>query len=142
MSGRTVALTARIVITLESIRMELDTAGDLALPAGGGRHRQYHLARCAVALMSPFASETLGVYLHADRQVEPRGHDCYVVAASVIVYYALGRLSERRHHQASFKQYVERPATLCIPVLLATFSVGNGAAIYRSDFSRCLPTSG
>jgi len=26
------------------------------------------------------------------------GHDCYVVAASVIVYYALGRLSERRHH--------------------------------------------
>ena len=29
---------------------------------------------------------------------------------------------------------MERPATLCIPLLLATFSFGNGAAIYRSDF--------
>ena len=36
--------------------------------------------------------------------------------------------------QEAFKQYVERPATLCIPLLLATFSVGNGAAIYRPDF--------
>ena len=32
------------------------------------------------------------------------------------------------------KQYVERPATLCIPLLLATFSLGNGAQIYRADF--------
>ena len=31
-------------------------------------------------------------------------------------------------------QYVERPATLCIPLLLVTFSVGNGARIYRPDF--------
>jgi hypothetical protein len=36
--------------------------------------------------------------------------------------------------QRSFKQYVERPATLCIPLLLVTFSLGNGAAIYRPDF--------
>jgi hypothetical protein len=34
----------------------------------------------------------------------------------------------------SFKQYIERPATLCIPLLLATFSIGNGARIYRADF--------
>lgn len=32
------------------------------------------------------------------------------------------------------KQNVERPATLCIPLLLAAFSLGNGAAIYRPDF--------
>jgi hypothetical protein len=36
--------------------------------------------------------------------------------------------------QAKFKQFVERPATPCIPLLLATFSVGNGAAVYRPDF--------
>ncbi|GAH39807.1 unnamed protein product, partial [marine sediment metagenome] len=36
--------------------------------------------------------------------------------------------------QKSFKQYVERPATLCIPLLLVTFSVGNGARIYAPDF--------
>ena len=35
--------------------------------------------------------------------------------------------------QEGFKQYVERPATLCIPVP-AAFSLGNGAQIYRADF--------
>jgi hypothetical protein len=29
---------------------------------------------------------------------------------------------------------VERPATICIPLLLATFSLGNGAKIYKPDF--------
>ena len=62
------------------------------------------------------------------------GHDCYVVAASAIVYNALGRLQDDRAMQSAFKQYVERPATLCIPLMLATFSLGNGAAIYRPDF--------
>jgi hypothetical protein len=36
--------------------------------------------------------------------------------------------------QRTFKTYVERPATLCIPILLATFSIGNGAKIYEPDF--------
>jgi len=36
--------------------------------------------------------------------------------------------------QRTFKMYVERPATLCIPLLLAAFSLGNGARIYRPDF--------
>jgi hypothetical protein len=62
------------------------------------------------------------------------GHDCYIVAASAIVYNALGRLQDDHAMQASFKQYVERPATLCIPALLVTFSVGNGATIYAPDF--------
>jgi hypothetical protein len=62
------------------------------------------------------------------------GHDCYVVAASAVVYNSLGRLQDDHSMQRSFKQYVERPATLCIPLLLVTFSLGNGAAIYRPDF--------
>ena len=36
--------------------------------------------------------------------------------------------------QKTFKQYVELPATLCIPLLLATFTLGNGARVYRPDF--------
>jgi hypothetical protein len=88
--------------------------------------------------MSPAASMTLGVALHhitGKWNLEDYiGHDCYIVAASAIVYNALGRLSDDNTMQASFKQYVERPATLCIPLLLATFSVGNGAKIYRADF--------
>src|SRR6476660_5053167 len=92
----------------------------------------------AVLLMSPWASETLGVGLHAltgKWNLEDYiGHDCYIVAASAIVYNALGRLQDDNAMQRSFKQYVERPATLCIPLLLATFWLGNGAAIYRADF--------
>jgi hypothetical protein len=92
----------------------------------------------AVLLMSPFASETLGHGLHALTGMwnleDYIGHDCYVVAASAIVYNAVGRLQDDHAMQRSFTQYVERPATLCIPLLLATFSVGNGARVYRPDF--------
>ncbi len=92
----------------------------------------------AVFLMSPLASATLGHWLHALTGMwnleDYIGHDLYVVAASAIVYNALGRLQDDHAMQLTFKQYVERPATLCIPVLLATFSLGNGASVYRADF--------
>jgi hypothetical protein len=92
----------------------------------------------AVLLMSPLASETLGHWLHALtgkwNLEDYLGHDCYIVAASAIVYNTLGRLADDEAMQRSFKQYVERPATICIPVLLVTFSVGNGARIYAADF--------
>jgi hypothetical protein len=62
------------------------------------------------------------------------GHDMYVVAASAIIYNSLGRLQDDHAMQTTFKQYVERPATLCIPLLLGAFSLGNGARIYSADF--------
>lgn len=92
----------------------------------------------AVLLMSPWASATIGQVLYeltGKWNVEDYiGHDCYIVAASAIVYNSLGRLQDDSAMRRSFKQYVERPATICIPVLLATFSMGNGAAVYRADF--------
>ncbi|HZA12078.1 hypothetical protein [Mycobacterium sp.] len=96
------------------------------------------LQGAAVALMSPAASATVGHALHSLtgkwNLEDYLGHDCYVVAASAIVYNALGRLADDNTMQLKFKQYVELPATLCIPLLLATFSMGNGAHIYRADF--------
>jgi hypothetical protein len=103
------------------------------------------LQATAVLLMSPFASETVGHWLHSLTGMwnleDYIGHDCYVVAASAIVYNALGRLQDDNAMQTAFKQYVERPATLCIPLLLTTFSMGNGARIYRADFFT-VPTDG
>ena len=97
----------------------------------------------AVLLMSPWASETIGHVLYdltGKWNLEDYiGHDAYIVAASAIVYNALGRLQDDHAMQQTFKQYVERPATLCIPLLLVTFSLGNGAAIYEPDFFR-VPT--
>ncbi len=96
------------------------------------------LQGAAVVLMSPWAGETLGVALHSLTGMwnlqAYLGHDCYIVAASALVYNVLGRLEDDHEMQKSFKQYIERPATLCIPLLLATFSLGNGAKIYRADF--------
>jgi len=96
------------------------------------------LQGAAVLLMSPLASATIGQALHAltgQWNLEDYiGHDCYIVAASAIVFNALGRLKDDHAMRASFKQYVERPATLCIPLMLVAFSLGNGATIYRPNF--------
>jgi hypothetical protein len=96
------------------------------------------LQGATVLLMTPLASETLGHWLHSLTGMwnleDYIGHDMYVVAASAIVYNSLGRLQDDNAMQTTFKQYVERPATLCIPLLLATFSLGNGARIYSPDF--------
>ena len=92
----------------------------------------------AVLLMSPWASGTIGQVLYqltGKWNLEDYlGHDCYIVAASAVVYNSLGRLQDDNEMQRSFKQYVERPATICIPALLATFSMGHGASVYRADF--------
>lgn len=101
------------------------------------------LQGAAVVLMSPWAANTLGVVLHRVSGVwnlqNYLGHDCYIVAASAIVYNALGRIADDHLLQKSFKQYVERPATLCIPLLLATFSLSRGSKVYARDFF-ALPT--
>src|SRR6201991_396896 len=133
------ALTTLIAITLCCIAWSLwirrvtwssrwEFAATLNIALQGG----------AVVLMSPWASETLGVFLHAltgKWNLEDYiGHDLYVVAASAVVYNALGRLQDDHAPQKTFKQYVKLPATLCIPLLLTTFTLGNGARVYRPDF--------
>ena len=44
------------------------------------------------------------------------GHDCYIVAASAIVYNTLGRLADDDAMQKSFKQYVETARHAVHPV--------------------------
>jgi hypothetical protein len=139
-----VALSALIIITLACIgwslwirrvtwhcRWEVAATANIALQGA------------AVLLMSPFAANTLGVGLHNLTGVwnlqNYLGHDCYVVAASAIVYNALGRIADDHMLQTSFKQYIERPATLCIPLLLATFTLSRGSKTYTRDFF-ALPT--
>jgi hypothetical protein len=134
-----VALSALIIITLASIAWSLwirrvtwhcrwEVAATLNIALQGS----------AVALMSPLCSQTLGVALYnltGEWNLQNYiGHDCYVVAASAIVYNAVGRLEDDDALQASFKQWVERPATLCIPLLLATFTLSYGSKTYVSDF--------
>ena len=117
----------------------VDPPRDLGVPLGGGRHPQHRVADdcgpadVAAGIARP--SATCCTTLTGKWNLEDYlGHDAYIVAASAIVYNALGRLQDDDAMQASFRQYVERPATLCIPLLLATFSLGNGTTVYRPDF--------
>jgi hypothetical protein len=134
-----VALTALIIITLACIGWSLwirrvtwhcrwEVAATLNIALQG----------LAVALISPLSSETLGVALHkitGEWNLQNYiGHDCYIVAASAIVYNVVGRLEDDDALQKSFKQWVERPATLCIPLLLATFTLSRGSKSYARDF--------
>lgn len=96
------------------------------------------LQGCAVLLMSPLASKTLGHWLHFlthEWNLEDwLAHDCYIVAASAICCNTVGRLTDEHEMRRTFKVCVEYPATLCIPLLLAAFTMGNGSRIYRDDF--------
>lgn len=93
----------------------------------------------AVILMSPLASETIGHWIHERTgwwNIEDfLGHDAYVIAASAVVFNCLGRFSGEVL-QDRFKRHVELPATLCIPILFATFTAGAGVTEYRTDFFR------
>lgn len=91
----------------------------------------------AVLLMSPWGAgvgSLLYEYTGQHNLQNYIAHDCYIVAASAIVYNNLGRLEESERFQRLFKQYVERPATLCIPLMLAAFTLGNGSRIVMPDF--------
>ncbi len=103
------ALSALIIITLASIGWSLwirrvtwhcrwEVAATLNIALQGA----------AVALMSPLAANTVGVALHNLTGVwnlqNYIGHDCYIVAASAIVYNVVGRLEDDDALQKSFKQ--------------------------------------
>lgn len=94
----------------------------------------------AVALMSPVASATLGVWLHrltGEWNLEDYlAHDCYLVAASAVAFNMVGRLSDEATEARNFKLWVQTPATLCVPVLLMVFTQSKAVRDYSPDFFR------
>ncbi|NGX06404.1 MULTISPECIES: hypothetical protein [Mycobacteroides] len=92
----------------------------------------------AVILMSPWASQHLGIWLQAitgwANLEDYIAHDAYVVAASAVAYNALGRVDEGPYLERSFKLYVEVPATLAMPLMLLTFTLSDSTDHYADDF--------
>jgi hypothetical protein len=116
----------------------LDTTSHLAVPVGSGCHAQHRIARLRGRSDVPLRLRDPRIALHditGEWNLQNYiAHDCYVVAASAIVYNAVGRLASDDAMEASFKQFVERPATLCIPLLLVTFALSRGSKTYSRDF--------
>lgn len=73
-------------------------------------------------LAEPFAQWT-GI-THVD---DFAGHIIYLIAMVALVYNTVGRLGTDETLRERFKDHIERPATLIVPMLLATFLLGNGS---------------
>jgi len=89
-------------------------------------------------LMSPFASATLGQWLHSITGLwnleDYLGHDLLIVASTAVAYAMLGRLARGSDLAVLFRRDVKAPALVSIPLLLVTFAAGNGVRVYRPDF--------
>lgn len=87
------------------------------------------LQGCAVLLMSPWASETLGPPLHSVFRrwnVEDLlGHICLMVAAAAIIDHGLARLGDHGQWRSIFRRHIKVALWLGIPVLVAVFIVAD-----------------
>ncbi|MCV7399201.1 hypothetical protein H7K24_03410 [Mycobacterium fragae] len=87
------------------------------------------LQGCAVLLMSPWASATLGPVLHRMTgrwNVEDLlGHICLIVAVTAIIHHGLARLDHERQLRSLFRRHIEMPLRLGIPLLLAVFIIAD-----------------
>src|ERR1700754_978075 len=105
-----------------------EVAGTLCVAAQG----------CAALLISPMASKVLGPPLHAISGMwnleDFLGHISYVLAAVALVQTVLSRVTGDGRLQEIATQWIERPATVCIPLMLAGWAFGNGSKVYRSNF--------
>jgi hypothetical protein len=85
------------------------------------------LQGCAVLLMSPWTSATLGPPLHAVFErwnVEDLlGHICLIVAVTAVIGHGLVRLTDEVRVQALLRRHVVAPVTLGVPLLVAVFVV-------------------
>jgi hypothetical protein len=83
------------------------------------------LQGCAVLLMSPWVSATLGPSLH---QIFRRwnvedlfGHICLMVAAAAIIDHGLARLGDDGQWRRIFRRHIATPLWLGVPVSVAVF---------------------
>ncbi|ORA80926.1 hypothetical protein K3U93_13065 [Mycobacterium malmoense] len=87
------------------------------------------LQGCAVLLMSPWASATLGPPLHhvfRRWNVEDLlGHICLIVAVTAIIHHGLARLDDERRLRGLFRRHIANPLALGVPLLVAVFIIAD-----------------
>lgn len=83
------------------------------------------LQGCALLLLSPWASETLGPPLHyvfGRWNVEDLlGDICLIIAATAIIDHGLARLGDAAQSRRLFRRHIALPLWLGVPVLVAVF---------------------
>lgn len=93
------------------------------------------LQGCAVLLMSPWASATLGPPLRRIIGLwnveDLLGHLCLIVAVTAIIHHGLARLTHESHIPRLFRKHVAVPLRLGVPLLVSVFVIADEA--YHPD---------
>jgi hypothetical protein len=96
-------------------------------PQQSGTTASVALLGATALLLSPLAAATLGRALHGLTGQwyldDLLGHACAVGAAAAIAQTALIRCADNRTAEAMLRRWVEFPAVLSFPLLLATFTL-------------------
>ncbi|GBE65942.1 hypothetical protein MFM001_24040 [Mycobacterium sp. MFM001] len=123
-------MSALILVTLAAIFYSLWIRRDTWRSRWeAGASLNIALQGCAVLLMSPWASATLGPVLHGVFRrwnVEDLlGHICLIVAVTAIIHHGLARLDHERQLRRLFRRHVEIPLRWGIPLLVAVFVIAD-----------------
>lgn len=93
------------------------------------------LEAVALVLMSPWAAETLGLWLHRALHVwntqQLAGHICFVVALTANIYHVLARLADFDKFRPLFRLHVLLPVQVTVVAMVA-MSVASDTG-YRPD---------
>jgi hypothetical protein len=93
------------------------------------------LQGCAVLLMSPWASATLGPSLH--RIVGPwnvedlLGHLCLIAAVTAVIHHGLARLTDKSQLRQLFRRHIDTPIWLGAALLVMVFIIADEG--YHAD---------
>ncbi|MGH3971505.1 MAG: hypothetical protein ACRDTV_26265 [Mycobacterium sp.] len=115
-------ITATLAIVVGSLWIRRHTWGSRW---EAGASLNIALQGCAVLLMSPWASETFGPWLHAVFGLwnveDLLGHLCLVLAVTAIIQHGLARLVDKDQLQKLLHAHIEMPLQLGVPLLVAVF---------------------
>ncbi len=123
-------MSALIIVTLVAIFYSLWVRRDTWRSRWeAGASLNIALQGCAVLLMSPWASATLGPPLHGifgRWNVEDLlGHICLIVAVTAIIHHGLARLDDERQLRTLFRRHIAIPLALTVPILVTVFIVAD-----------------
>lgn len=93
------------------------------------------LETCGLVLMSPWAAETVGPWVHRAVRMwniqQLAGHICFVVAVSANIYHVLARLADFDRFRPMFRRHVALPVQVAATAMVILFVVADAG--YRPD---------
>ncbi|KLO25421.1 hypothetical protein ABW16_22975 [Mycolicibacter heraklionensis] len=93
------------------------------------------LETLGLVLMSPWAAETLGPWVHRAMRMwnvqQLAGHICFVVAIAANIYHVLARLADFDQFRPMFRLHVRLPVQVGVVAMVAVFIVADAG--FRPD---------